>query len=486
MTVLIRGGTVVNADRSFRADVLCADGVIKAIGDKLEAPSGATVVEAGGAFVLPGGIDPHTHMEMPFMGTVAIEDFESGTASALAGGTTMTIDMCIPSPQQGLTDALDQWSEWAKKSVADYGFHVSITWWSDRVAQQMAECVDRGVNSFKHFMAYKGALMVDDEIMFQSFSQCRELGALPLVHAENGEAVFRLQQALLAQGITGPEGHALSRPPHVEAEAVNRAIMLAKITGTPLYIVHTSCKETLDAITRARADGQRVYGEPLAQYLCLDESVYQNKSWEFAASRVMSPPFRSKEHQKALWDGLASGQLHTVATDHCAFLMEQKKMGRDNFTMIPNGTGGLEERMKIVWNFGVNTGRLTPEEFVAVTSTNCAKIYNIYPRKGAVAVGSDADLVVWDPKATATIRQKNHHSKMDVNVFEGIEVTGLPAVTLSQGKIVWRDGKLDVRRGQGRLVKRPAHAPYFDAQAKTNERTRPHGVKREVHVQQTP
>lgn len=485
MALLVRGGTVVNADRSFRADVLCDGGKIVAVGEGLDAPTGAEVVDAGGAYVIPGGIDPHTHMEMPFMGTVAVEDFFSGTASALAGGTTMIIDMCLPSPQS-LTEGLDQWSEWAKKACADYGFHVSITGWTDRTAQQMAECIDRGVNSFKHFMAYKGALMIDDEIMFQSFSQCRELGALPLVHAENGEAVFRLQQSLLAQGITGPEGHALSRPPHVEAEAANRAIMLAKITGVPLYIVHTSCRETTDAIARARADGQRVFGEPLAQYLVLDESVYQNPDWEFAASRVMSPPFRSKEHQKALWDGLASGTLQTTATDHCAFTLEQKKMGKDNFTQIPNGTGGLEERLKILWHFGVNAGRLTPSEFVAVTSANCAKIFNIYPQKGAIQAGSDADLVVWDPKASHTIRQKTHHSKLDVNVFEGITVKGAPKVTLSRGKVVWRDGQLDVTRGAGRNVPRPAMTPIHEAQSKWNELTRPRGVKRAVHLHQTP
>jgi dihydropyrimidinase len=484
--MLIRGGTVVNADRNVRADVLCADGKIVAVGEGLEAPTGAEVIDAGGAYVIPGGIDPHTHMEMPFMGTVAVEDFFSGTASALAGGTTMLIDMCIPSPQQGLVDALDQWSEWAGKACADYGFHVSITWWSDRVAQQMAECVDRGVNSFKHFMAYKGALMVDDEVMFQSFSRCRELGALPLVHAENGEAVFRLQQSLLAQGITGPEGHALSRPPHVEAEAVTRAIMLARITGVPLYIVHTSCRETAEAIARARAAGQRVFGEPLAQYLVLDESVYRSDDWAFAASRVMSPPFRSKEHQDALWAGLMSGQLQVTATDHCAFTLEQKKLGRDNFTMIPNGTGGLEERLKILWHFGVGTGRLTPEEFVAVTSTNCAKIFNLYPQKGAIVAGADADLVVWDPAAEHTIRQKTHHSKLDVNVFEGITVKGVPKVTVSQGKVVWRDGQLDVQRGAGRNIPRPPAAPMFEAQSRWNELTRPQPVSRTVHLQQTP
>jgi dihydropyrimidinase len=423
---------------------------------------------------------------MPFMGTVAIEDFLSGTASALAGGTTMLIDMCIPAPQQGLTDALDQWGGWAEKACADYSFHVAITWWSERVAQQMAECVDRGVNSFKHFMAYKGALMVDDEIMFQSFARCRDLGALPLVHAENGEAVFLLQQQLLAQGITGPEGHALSRPPAVEGEAANRAIMIARLVGVPVYIVHTSCREAHEAIARARAAGQRVYGEPLAQHLVLDESVYGSPDWDLAASRVMSPPFRGAEHRASLWDGLAAGSLHVVATDHAAFLKEQKRMGVDNFTRIPNGTGGLEERMKVVWHHGVNSGRLTPSEFVAVTSANCAKIFNVYPRKGAVMVGSDADLVVWDPTATHTIRQATHQSRLDVNVFEGITVKGVPKVTLSRGKVVWKDGALNVTRGAGRLVRRPPQAAPFAAQAVLNEAARPHPVRRRPSPQQTP
>mgnify|MGYP001159248891 FL=1 len=485
MAVVVRGGTVVNADRSFRADVLCADGRIVAVGEGIDAPTGAEVVDAGGAYVIPGGIDPHTHMEMPFMGTVAIEDFYSGTASALAGGTTMLIDMCLASPHS-LTEGLDQWQEWAKKACADYGFHVAISGWNERTPQQMAEGLDRGGNSFKHFMAYKGALMIDDEVMFHSFSRCRELGALPLVHAENGEAVFRLQQQLLTQGITGPEGHALSRPPHVEAEAANRAIMLAKVTGVPLYIVHVSCRETTEAIARARADGQRVFGEPLAQYLVLDESVYQNPDWEFAAARVMSPPFRSKEHQKVLWDGLAAGTLQVTATDHAAFTLEQKKMGKDNFTQIPNGTGGMEERLKILWHFGVGTGRLTPNEFVAVTSTNCAKIFNVYPQKGCIVTGADADLVVWDPRATHTIRQQTHHSKLDVNVFEGITVTGVPAVTLSQGKVVWRNGQLAVTRGAGRNVPRPPMAPMFEAQSRWNELTRPQGVKRQPALHQSP
>ena len=486
MALLIRGGTVVNADRSFRADVLCDAGVIKAVGEGLDAPVGVEVVDAGGALVMPGGIDPHTHMEMPFMGTVSHDDFLSGTAAGLAGGTTMIIDFCLPAPQQSLTDALDQWEENGKKACADYGFHLAVTWWSERVEQQMAECVDRGVNSFKHFMAYKGALMVDDETLFKSFSRCRDLGALPMVHAENGDAVFLLQQQLLNQGITGPEGHPLSRPPHVEGEAANRAIMIAQTVGVPLYVVHVSCREAHDAIKRAREAGLRVYGEPLAQYLAIDESVYYDPDWDRAAARVMSPPFRSKDHQKTLLDGLASGSLQVVASDHCAFSTQQKRMGLDNFTRIPNGTGSLEERMKVMWTEGVVTGRLTPNEFVAVTSTNAAQIFNVYPQKGVVREGSDADLVVWDPTAEATISVGKHHSKLDVNVLEGYRAKGLPKVTVSQGRVVWQDGDLRVTPGSGRNVKRRPRPPVFEAQELANEASRPRGVRRQVHAHQTP
>jgi dihydropyrimidinase len=350
----------------------------------------------------------------------------------------------------------------------------------------MAAMTERGVNSFKHFMAYKGAIMVDDEILFKSFTRCRDLGALPLVHAENGDAVFLLQQRLLDQGVTGPEGHALSRPPEVEGEAANRAIMIAATVGVPLYVVHTSCRQAHDAIKRARENGQRVYGEPLIQHLVLDDSVYQSADWDFAASRVMSPPFRSRDHQKSLWDGLMSGSLQVVATDHCCFRLEQKRMGIDNFTMIPNGTGGIEDRMAVLWTAGVATGRLTMNEFVAATSSNAAKIYNIYPRKGAIEVGADADLVVWDPGASKTISAKTHHMSLDVNVFEGMRVTGLPAVTISRGKVVWRDGQLAVERGAGRCVPRPTHAPAFGATEKLNQARRPQPVARRVSRQQTP
>lgn len=460
--VLIRGGTVVNADASVRADVLCQGGLIRAVGRDIEAPAGAVVIDAGGALVMPGGIDPHTHMELPFMGTVAKDDFYTGTSAGVSGGTTMIIDFVIPSPKQRLMDAWRDWRGWAEKSVADYSFHVAVTWWDETVHADMGTLVrEQGVNSFKHFMAYKNAIMADDEVLVNSFSRALELGALPTVHAENGELVFQLQKKLVDAGITGPEGHPLSRPPAVEAEAAERAIRIAEVLGTPLYIVHVSCADSVDAIVRARSRGQRVYGEALAGHLTIDESVYADPDWNRAAAHVMSPPFRAKHHQDALWNALAAGHLHTTATDHCAFCGEQKGMGRSDFTRIPNGCAGVEDRMAVLWDAGVNTGRLTLSEFVRVTSTNCAQIFNLYPRKGVIAVGADADLVVWDPSATKMITTAGTVSRVGHNVFEGRTVTGLPVVTLSQGRIVWIGNELRTERGAGRYVKRPAFVPTF-------------------------
>ena len=457
MDVLIRGGTVVNADLAFRADVLCGGDRIVAVGERLEAPAGAVVIDAGGQYVMPGGIDTHTHMQLPFMGTVAADDFYTGTAAALAGGTTTIMDFVIPDPQQSLMEAFHTWRGWAEKSAADYSFHVAVTWWDDSVHHDMGLLVrEHGVNSFKHFMAYKNAIMADDETLVKSFRRALELGAIPTVHAENGELVYQLQRELLDRGIRGAEAHPLSRPPEVEAEAANRAIAIAKVLGTPVYIVHVSCAESLDAIARARAKGQRVYGEALAGHLVIDDSVYRHPDPAFARAHVLSPPFRALHHQAALWQGLQGGNLHTTATDHCTFCAAQKAAGQDDFTRIPNGCGGVEERMAVVWDAGVNTGRLTPSEFVRVTSSNAARIFNIYPRKGSVSVGADADLVVWDPLATRTLSVATQHSKGDMNVFEGRTVRGLATHTVAAGKLVYADGELRAERGAGRYVERPA------------------------------
>ncbi|MGI9221193.1 MAG: dihydropyrimidinase [Woeseiaceae bacterium] len=479
MAVLIKGGTVVNADRTFRADVLCENGKVSAVAEGLTASGDAEVIDAGGQYVMPGGIDPHTHMQLPFMGTVASEDFYTGTAAGLAGGTTMIIDFVIPSPQTRILDAYMQWREWAEKSVADYSFHVAITWWDDSVHEDMGTLVEKhGVNSFKHFMAYKNAIMCDDETLVNSFTRARELGAICTVHAENGELVFRLQQDIYEKGITGPEGHPLSRPPEVEGEAANRAIRIAEVLNVPLYVVHNSCKQSLEAITRARSEGQRVYGEVLAGHLLVDDSVYRDPDFEKAAAHVMSPPFRGKEHQDAMWRGLQSGNLQTTATDHCCFCADQKAMGKDDFRMIPNGTAGVENRLEVLWEHGVRTGRLTMNEFVAVTSTNTAQIFNIYPRKGVVAVGADADIVVWDPAATKTISAKTHKQNIDYNIFEGMTVTGCASNTIANGKVAFADGELNVERGAGRYVDRPVYAAYYDALKLKMEHEKPTAVKR--------
>ncbi len=480
-SVWVRGGTVVNADRQEKADVLCVDGAIAAVGPDVAAlvPAGAQVIDASGQFVMPGGIDPHTHMQLPFMGTVTADDFYTGTAAALAGGATSIIDFVIPDPQEPLLDAYRKWRGWAEKAAADYSFHVAVTWWSDSVHADMGTLVrEEGINSFKHFMAYKNAIMCDDETLVKSFKRALELGAMPTVHAENGELVYLLQQEVAKMGITGPEGHPLARPPMVEAEAANRAIAIAGVLGVPIYVVHVSCTEAAQAIAAARARGQRVYGEVLAGHLVIDESVYRDPDFAKAAAHVMSPPFRAKGHQEALWQGLQSGQLHTTATDHCTFCAAQKAMGRDNFAKIPNGTGGVEERLAVIWDAGVNTGRLTPSEFVAITSANTARLFNIYPRKGLVGVGADADLVVWDPAATHTLSVKTQHSKGDYNIFEGRTVQGMPSHTISQGVVAYAQGDLRAEMGKGRYIKRPAFGPNFDAVQRRAATLQPTAVAR--------
>jgi dihydropyrimidinase len=475
MSTVIKGGTIVTADMSYAADVLIEGETIAAIGKGLK---GDKTIDATGCYVMPGGIDPHTHLEMPFMGTTSSDDFSTGTRAAISGGTTMVVDFVLPGLNQSLIDAFQAWQQKAGKAAGDYSFHMAITWWGEKVWKDMPEIVKRGVNTFKHFMAYKGALMVNDDEMYQSFLRCAEIGALPLVHAENGDVVARLQQKYMAAGTNGPEGHAYSRPPEVEGEATNRAIMIADQAGVPLYVVHVSCEASHEAIRRARALGKRVYGEPLIQHLTLDETEYFNRDWDYAARRVMSPPFRSKVNQDSLWAGLAGGSLQVVATDHCAFTTEQKRFGVGDFTKIPNGTGGLEDRLPVLWTRGVKTGRLTMNEFVAVTSSNIAKILNIYPRKGAIAVGSDADIVVLDPKKKKTISARTQASAIDYNVFEGFEVEGLPRFTLSRGEVVFEDGKIKAEDGRGKFIERPPNQAVHQALSSWKALTTPQPVER--------
>ncbi|MGR3722536.1 dihydropyrimidinase [Abyssibius alkaniclasticus] len=476
MTKVIKGGTIVTADLTYQADVKIEHGVITEIGKNL---SGDEVLDATGCYVMPGGIDPHTHLEMPFMGTYSSDDFESGTRAALAGGTTMVVDFALPGQGQGLHDALAMWHNKSGRANCDYSYHMAITWWGEKVFDDMKSIIEQeGITTFKHFLAYKGALMVNDDELFASFRRLGELGGIAMVHAENGDVVAELSQQLLRAGNTGPEAHAYSRPPQVEGEATNRAIMIADMAGVPLYVVHTSCEDSHEAIRRARMQGKRVWGEPLIQHLTLDESEYFNKDWDHAARRVMSPPFRNKMHQDSLWAGLQSGSLSVVATDHCAFTTEQKRYGLGDFTKIPNGTGGLEDRMPMLWTHGVNTGRLTMNEFVAVTSTNIAKILNCYPKKGAVLVGADADLVVWDPEKSKTITASNQQSSIDYNVFEGKEVKGLPRFTLTRGHVAVHDGEIRTQEGHGKFVKREANTPTNRALTQWKDLTAPRPVQR--------
>jgi dihydropyrimidinase len=391
----------------------------------------------------------------------------------------MVVDFALPNPGESLLDALKRWDNKSTRANCDYSFHMAVTWWGEQVFNDMKTVIEeRGISTFKHFLAYKGALMVNDDELYSSFSRLAELGGIAMVHAENGDVVAELSAKLLAEGNNGPEAHAFSRPSQVEGEATNRAIMIADMAGVPLYVVHTSCEESHEAIRRARQAGKRVWGEPLIQHLTLDESEYFNKDWDHAARRVMSPPFRNKMHQDSLWAGLQAGSLSVVATDHCAFTTEQKRFGVGDFTKIPNGTGGLEDRLPMLWTHGVRTGRLTMNEFVAVTSTNIAKILNCYPKKGAILVGADADLIVWDPEKSKTIKASSQQSAIDYNVFEGHKVTGLPRYTLTRGYVAISDGEINTKEGHGEFVARKGNTPINQALSNWKDLTSPTPVNR--------
>ncbi|HVK66942.1 MAG TPA: dihydropyrimidinase [Polyangium sp.] len=461
MGILIKNGEIVTASDKFVGDVYCDGDKIVAVGSGL-VKQGAddVVIDASGQLVFPGGIDAHVHMELPFMGTESSDDFETGTAAGVAGGTTSIIDFVIPARGQHLLDGLAMWKEKAKKAVADYAFHMAVTWWGDRTKSEMEQCVrEEGIPSFKTFMAYRGAIGVDDVELIQVMQTAKDLGALVTVHAEHGDVVVALQKKLVAEGKLDPKYHALSRPSPVEGEATNRAIMMARMIGEPIYIVHLTCREALDAVTDARRRGQLVFAETCPQYLILDDSVYDKPDFEGAAY-VMSPPIRPKGHQEALWAGIASGLIQVVATDHCPFnQVGQKDMGRDNFTKIPNGAAGIENRLGLLWTYGVLGGHIDVNRFVDLFSTQPAKIFGLYPRKGAIVPGADADLVVFDPKGSSVISAKTHHHRCDRNIFEGFEVKGKVSHTIVHGRVQYKDGKLDVVRGAGRYLPRKLEAP---------------------------
>ncbi len=427
-----------------------------------EEAKGAKIIDATGKLIIPAGIDPHTHMQLPFMGEVACDDFEHGTRAALAGGTGTIIDFVIPSRKQRLLEGLEQWKSWASKSTCDYAFHMVIPYWDDKMAEEMEKCVsEHGITSFKHFTAYKNALMLEDHELIKSYQMAKKLGCIVTNHCENGEMVSAGQRTMKENGVLGPEGHPQSRPPCCEEEATNRVARIAERLNVPVYIVHCSCKEAAEAIARAKGRGQRIFGEALAGHLSLDDSHYYNDDWDYAAAFVMSPPFRTPDHQKALWAAIQTGTIQTTATDHCPFTRKQKRMGINDFTRIPNGCAGVEERLSVVWEHGVNTGRINPNEFVAITSANTAKVFGLYPRKGIVAEGSDADLVLWDPKEVKVWSAKSHHSRIDVSVFEGMKCTGACTMTILRGNVVFADGKVTAEAGTGKYLPRTPFAPYI-------------------------
>ncbi|CAJ0602800.1 unnamed protein product [Cylicocyclus nassatus] len=464
MSILIKNGTVVNDDSMFSADVLITDGKIVEVGPSI-ATSGANVqvIDATGRYVIPGGIDPHTHLQMPFMGTTAADDFVSGTQAAVAGGTTMIIDFVIPNKEMPVLAAYKQWREWADPKVCcDYSLSMAITFWNENVAKDMEELVkpEYGVNSFKFFLAYKDYFMVEDGEFYQGMLTCSKIGAVARVHAENGSVIKERCAALLAQGITGPEGHPQSRPEELEAEATNRACMMATQANCPLYVVHVMTKGAAKAIAEHRQKGYVVFGEPIAAGLAVDGSHYYSPDWEHAARYVMSPPLsRDPTTPDFLMDMLAAGELHLIGTDNCTFTNKQKAMGLHDFTKIPNGVNGIEDRMGVVWERGVHRGKIDPMKFVSITSSMAAKIFNIYPKKGRIAVGSDADVVIWNPNASRVISKSTHHHAIDYNIFEGQVVHGLAETTISRGKIVWTNNQLQTTPGSGKFVPLPPFSP---------------------------
>ncbi len=453
--LLIRNGEVVTAEARWRGDIRCRDGQIVELGEGLESAGGEESLDAEGRMVFPGGVDPHVHMSLPVAGTVSSDDFESGTAAALAGGTTTIIDFVHPERGQSFIEALEARKQEAAIAVADYGFHMAVTWWGDRTGEWIRSCVEKeGISSFKLYMAYLDVVGLGDEDLVRSLDAISRYDALAIVHAEHGGIVEHLRDKLFAEGRTGPESHPRSRPSEAEGEATNRIATLAHLVGCPVYVVHVTCRPAVAALEIAEAQGWPVTGETCPQYLLLDDSVYARPDFEGAAY-VIAPPIRKPEDQEVLWHALRDGTLSAVGTDHCPFNFEgQKELGRDDFRKIPGGAAGVEHRLSLLYTHGVEKGRIDLHRFVELTSTAPAKIFGLYPQKGTIAVGSDADLVVWDPAATATISASTHHHRCDRSIFEGFEVTGIPTTVVANGKIRYHDGSLRVEKGDGRFLKR--------------------------------
>ena len=457
-TIIVNGRVATAAD-TYTSDVAITEGKIAAIGQSLPRENAKHIIDAAGKYVFPGGIDVHTHLDMPFGGTTSADDFETGTRAAAFGGTTTLIDFAIQYKGQTLRTAFDTWMQKASgKAVCDYAFHCIITDLADAQLGEMNALVREGVTSFKLFMAYPGVFMLDDASIFKALRATSKNGGLVCMHAENGGAIDVIVQQALAEGKKAPKYHALTRPTTAEAEAVSRAIALAEMAGAPVYIVHLSCNDALEKVREARDRGLPVYAETCPQYLYLSLENMDAPGFE-GAKYVFTPPLREKWNQEKLWNGLKTDHLQVVSTDHCPFCFkEQKELGRDDFTKIPNGGPGIEHRMSLIYSGGVAGGRFSVNRFVELVATTPAKLFGLYPRKGTIAIGSDADLVIFDPNRKHTISAKTHHMRVDYSMFEGIEVTGMPDAVLSRGRVVIENEKFLGRAGAGEFLKRALYS----------------------------
>ena len=454
MSILVKNGHIFTAVDSYVADILVDDGKVRTIGIDLAADADKTI-DATGKYVIPGGIDPHTHLDFPFGGTVSSDDFRTGTIAAAYGGTTSIVDFAVQQRGHALSQALEMWHQKAEgKAAIDYGFHMIILDLPESRLPELDDMVRQGVTSFKMFMAYLGAVMVDDTTIFQTMVSAADNGALICLHAEHGHMIDVLVKNALAEGHTGPEYHAITRPPATEAEATHRAIRMAEVAGAPVYFVHLSCDEALQEVQAARARQKYVYAETCPHYLTLDNSMYDQEGFE-GAKYVLTPPLRDHRHQAKLWNGLRRNDLQVVSTDHCAFrFSDQKTMGKDDFSKIPNGGPGIENRLSLLYTHGVVPGLLDMNRLVEVFSTNSARLFGLFPRKGTIAVGSDADIVVFDPDEETVISAQTHHMNVDYNLYEGMKVKGVPQVVIANGEVIIEGGQYTGTPGSGRFLKR--------------------------------
>ena len=456
---IIKNGTIITATETTHADVGISDGKVAAIAAQLSAENATSTIDASNLLLLPGGIDVHTHLDMPFGGTTSADDFQTGTIAAAFGGTTTLIDFAIQYKGQTLRHAFDTWMSKAHdKAAIDYAFHCIITDLGSAQLEEMADLICEGVTSFKLFMAYPGVFMLDDATIFRAMGQAAKHSGLICMHAENGGAIDVIVQQALAEGKKAPKYHALTRPTTAEAEATSRAIALAEMANCPVYIVHLSCNDALEKVREARDRGVPAYAETCPQYLYLSLENMDAPGFE-GAKYVFTPPLREKWHQEKLWNGLKRDHLQVVSTDHCPFCFkEQKELGKDDFTKIPNGGPGVEHRMSLIYSGGVASGRFSINRFVELVSTTPAKLFGLYPRKGTIAVGSDADLVIFNPTRKHTISAKTHHMRVDYSMFEGIEVTGMPDAVLSRGRVVVDGNQFLGHAGQGEFLRRSTYA----------------------------